>query len=939
MRKILSILLAVVLLCAALPVSALAVDVVDGQGGVIQIGIPQHVILGNKYQYSNTSCNPSELSSYMGKFSGNTFNSKTFAQDQEKYPVVFKVQSKTGTSKGSVNATIDKKVKFIYGENVDTAAQAEENTYIVNTGYVSFQTDGSSYYYVKHSITFSNGVEIDGANVTLQGNHSPFDNITYIFNGDIVVKNHGSLSIEGVKVVHAYNTDPSEYESWWDDHCTHIKLADGKQIIIDETSSVTINGATVEGKNSDKPVIDNKGSLSVTAKGSTASPSEVTNSAESPKSPTVQCAEGSTLNLTDKSTVTGSGDAKGVELAHGATVTTDAVNNLTVGENVAEAYVDNAGNVIQKMEVGGLPSMVDEVETKEPEFADDITSDDRTALKESIKESKIEGLPTDVQNELAKEDAAADNAGHAKQELKKEVTDLGDDQEVFIHVLTTVETKVEKYDAKNGVLTLDITPYYEVVATTQADKDKIVLPEEAGGDKTVNAVALTEKTELKVTKEVTMTIKVPESFKATGGGTVAVLHEHDGIVSRYDGTYSSSDKTVTFTNPDGFSTFTLVVLKQNMLKDLKSSGGTMEGFNPGKTDYTVNVPNSVTELTLTATRMHINSKVSASRNGEELTLVDGPKDDQQHVWDYTITVDNLEVGENKVTISVAYDGQDPTAYTVTIVRAAYVPPAYSVKAEAAENAEVKLSATSAAAGSKVTVTVTAGENYHVSGLTVTGANGKTVDVTDNEDGTYTFTMPASNVTVAAEVYECPSLAFPDIDLTEWYHEYVDYAIAHNLMRGIDVGVFAPEKTVTRAEMAGILWNLEGQPEVEAEIPFPDVPEDEWYTEAIRWAASAGVISGCGDGTFKPTDTITREQMAAMLYNYEQKLGGGGFTGDWMFNLPFDDVADISDWAFEAVAWCSMKGVITGDNNKFNPADTSKRAQLAAILALYDQLAK
>ncbi len=206
------------------------------------------------------------------------------------------------------------------------------------------------------------------------------------------------------------------------------------------------------------------------------------------------------------------------------------------------------------------------------------------------------------------------------------------------------------------------------------------------------------------------------------------------------------------------------------------------------------------------------------------------------------------------------------------------PYTYSVKTEAAENVELKVSATSVPAGETVTVTPAPAENYHVSAVTVTAANGKDVEVTDNKDGTYTFKMPASNVTVTATTYECPSLAFPDIDLTQWYHPYTDYAIAHDLMVGTDLG-------------------------------------------------------------FEPNDIINREQMAAMLYFYEQKLGAGGFTGDWMFNLPYDDAADISDWAFEAVAWCTMKEVIKGDNNKFNPAHTSNRAQLATILSLYDQLTK
>ena len=75
----------------------------------------------------------------------------------------------------------------------------------------------------------------------------------------------------------------------------------------------------------------------------------------------------------------------------------------------------------------------------------------------------------------------------------------------------------------------------------------------------------------------------------------------------------------------------------------------------------------------------------------------------------------------------------------------------------------------------------------------------------------------------------------------------------------------------------------------------------------------------------------------MMYRYEQKYGDGGFTGDWMYRLPFADLDQISDWAFEAVAWCNMKGVITGkDNSVFDPKGPAQRSELAAILARYLQ---
>lgn len=98
------------------------------------------------------------------------------------------------------------------------------------------------------------------------------------------------------------------------------------------------------------------------------------------------------------------------------------------------------------------------------------------------------------------------------------------------------------------------------------------------------------------------------------------------------------------------------------------------------------------------------------------------------------------------------------------------------------------------------------------------------------------------------------------------------------------------------------------------------------------------MSGYDNSSFGPTDTITREQMAAMLYNYEVKFGAGGFTGAWMFRLPFTALTEISEWAYEGVAWCYMKDVITGKSTDlFDPKEKATRAEIAAILTQYLKL--
>lgn len=231
-----------------------------------------------------------------------------------------------------------------------------------------------------------------------------------------------------------------------------------------------------------------------------------------------------------------------------------------------------------------------------------------------------------------------------------------------------------------------------------------------------------------------------------------------------------------------------------------------------------------------------------------------------------------------------------------------------------------------ASGDTVTLTVTPGADSHLAALTV--AFGGAVQELSGKDGVYTFTMPSVPVTVEAEFIRCPSLAFPDLDAGEWYHLYTDQVIKEGLMAGFEDGTFRPDDATTRAELVTVLWNREKRPQVDFLIPFTDVREGDWYAEAIRWAASEGIVNGFEDGTFRPDDLVSREEMAAIICRYED----GGFTGDWAFSLPYADLDKISDWAREAVAWCTMKSILQGkEDGLFDPAGVTLRCELAAVL--------
>ena len=184
-----------------------------------------------------------------------------------------------------------------------------------------------------------------------------------------------------------------------------------------------------------------------------------------------------------------------------------------------------------------------------------------------------------------------------------------------------------------------------------------------------------------------------------------------------------------------------------------------------------------------------------------------------------------------------------------------------------------------------------------------------------------------------------ALPFTDVTDTAWYADAVQYVYENGLMTGVSESEFAPDGTATRGQIVTILWRLAGSPVVNYAMRYADADEGAWYGEAVRWAASTGVVTGYSESSFGPNDAITREQLAAILYRYV-KTQGQGFTGMWYFPLRYDDAASISSWADEAMHWCVMKGLLNGTSETaLSPQLTATRAQLATILQRFCELPK
>ena len=183
----------------------------------------------------------------------------------------------------------------------------------------------------------------------------------------------------------------------------------------------------------------------------------------------------------------------------------------------------------------------------------------------------------------------------------------------------------------------------------------------------------------------------------------------------------------------------------------------------------------------------------------------------------------------------------------------------------------------------------------------------------------------------------PDVSFTDVDAEAWYFEGVRWAAANGVMNGVGDGVFDPGGVTSRAMLVTMLWRMEGAPATEYDMSFTDVPEVAWYTEAVRWAAAKGIVGGYSADFFGPDDSVSREQLAVILWRYAW-FKGVDAKPEYKVNLGvFLDAERISDWARDGVQWAVDLGLLTGvGDEKLSPETNASRAQVATILMRYEQ---
>ena len=319
-----------------------------------------------------------------------------------------------------------------------------------------------------------------------------------------------------------------------------------------------------------------------------------------------------------------------------------------------------------------------------------------------------------------------------------------------------------------------------------------------------------------------------------------------------------------------------------------------------------------------------------SGNGEKVSINGTESDD-----DVGSLYVPIGVGETEITVTI---GSKTYVLYITSTHTASggdSTASYKIAVAPTANGEVTASGTSAGRGSTVTLTVKPDSGYRLDTLTVTTSTGEPVKLTEKGDGSYTFTMPAGSVTIKAAFAEITGggLPFVDVPRDSWYYDGVAYAYEKGLMNGTGATTFSPDMTTSRAMIATILWRLEGSPVVNYTMRFDDVDAGSWYGEAVRWAASEGIVTGYGSNSFGPDDPITREQMATMLYRYAQYKKYDVSVGENTNILSYADSDQLGEWAVPAMQWACGAGLIngTGDGSTLSPQGQATRAQAAVML--------
>lgn len=251
---------------------------------------------------------------------------------------------------------------------------------------------------------------------------------------------------------------------------------------------------------------------------------------------------------------------------------------------------------------------------------------------------------------------------------------------------------------------------------------------------------------------------------------------------------------------------------------------------------------------------------------------------------------------------------------------------YPITVKDSTNGSASSSHKSASSGTTVTITVTPDKGYTLETLTVTDKNGKEVKLTE-KNGKYTFTMPASKVEINATFMDDNAMLnyFVDVKANDYFYDAVLWAAQNGITSGTDAVHFTPDGVCSRAQAVTFLWRAAGSPAPKsASMPFTDVPKGSYYETAVLWAVENGITKGTSDTTFSPDATCSRAQIVTFLWRSQKSPAVGSLN-------PFTDVS-ANAYYIDAVLWAVEENITKGTTaTTFSPDADCSRAQIVTLL--------
>lgn len=469
-------------------------------------------------------------------------------------------------------------------------------------------------------------------------------------------------------------------------------------------------------------------------------------------------------------------------------------------------------------------------------------------------------------------------------------------------VVTTIDTT-----ESTATIEMNITPKYNLVAVATTGETPV---------KPENGYVIDSACPLTITTPTEVSVKLPDVFKDK---TIYIKHSaSNGKVYYYTATADTTG-FVKFTTKNGFSPF-VFSLTNGAVAEVNGTG--YDNFQNA-----VDAAQNNDEITLLK-----GDAVSATMTGSSKTIKVKAGSGVTTPINVTVNGENKTLGNGTAEVTFTYPrpssgGPGSSGGSIS------APTTYAVNVNAATNGAVAADKKTASKGTMVTVTASPSKGYVVDAVKVVDKDGKDVAVTE-KDGKYVFTMPASAVTVTgsfkAETPAPVALPFTDVKSGDWFYPAVQYAYAQGLMTGTSATTFAPNGTMNRAMIVTVLYRLEKSPAVTGASKFTDVPAGQWYSDAVAWAAANKIVNGYDETTFGPMNAVTREQMAAILFRYEQVKGLENVTLEENLNR-FPDQNKISAYAIPALQWAVGQKIINGNaDGTLDPTGTATRAQVAQI---------